>query len=189
MPAPAIAAEQSTHSSLTMAKLDAAAASAARLRFRVSGTLMQFGWMLTILATVPFIFGVAIGGTRVSGGVQSVVGSFVYYFSALPWGIGLMMLSVRPIDSRPIFGLCVFLLLFSLLFLFMMIFVATNKDFNSDFEPLPTTLPSLGAFFILNTALLIVPALNIRAGVLARLFDRRWRRASSFSGCGSLSAS
>ena len=73
------------------------------------------------------------------GGVQSVVGNFVYFFCALPWGIGLMMRAYVLIDSRPIFGLCVFLLLFSLFFLFMMIFLSTNKDWNSDFHPLQVT--------------------------------------------------
>ena len=152
-----------------MAKLDAAAASAARLRFRVSGTLMQFGWMLTVLANAPMLFAVA-GGPQVRDGVQFVVGSFLYYVSACPWGIGLMMLSLRPIDSRPIFGLCVFLVLFSLLMLFMMVFIATNRDWNGDFTPLAVILASVGAFIFLIIALFIIPALNIRAGVLARLF-------------------
>ena len=59
----ATAAEQNTQARATVAKLDAAAASAARLRFRVSGTLMQFGWMLTVLANAPMLFAVA-GGWR-----------------------------------------------------------------------------------------------------------------------------
>ena len=156
---------QNTQARATVAKLDAAAASAARLRFRVSGTLMQFGWMLTVLANAPMLFAVA-GGPQVRDGVQFVVGSFLYYVSACPWGIGLMMLSLRPIDSRPIFGLCVFLVLFSLLMLFMMVFIATNRDWNGDFTPLAVILASVGIFLII--ALFIIPALNIRAGVLAR---------------------
>ena len=78
----AIAAEQSTHSRLTMAKLDAAAASAARLRFRVSGTLMQFGWMLTAPANAPMPASPWPVDNRCATAFENVVGAFLYYISA-----------------------------------------------------------------------------------------------------------
>ena len=54
--------------------------------------------------------------------------------------------------------------------LFMMVFVATNREWNGNFAPLAVSLAGVGALLFLATALFIIPALNLRAGVLARLF-------------------
>ena len=64
----------------TEAKLEAAARQAARLRRRVSGSLMQLGWMLFVLGLCPWLVSIISGYQQA---LNQTIGSYMYYLSAM----------------------------------------------------------------------------------------------------------
>ena len=102
--APAVATTGSAaHASTnTEAKLADAEAKGRRLRMRVSGTFVQLAWMLLCLgfSNVGPWFGVDL--TLIAGAAH-------FYPAALPWGIGLLVLGLRPTDAKAISIACAFI--------------------------------------------------------------------------------
>ena len=88
-------------------KLDRAEKGARTLRLRVGGTSAQLGWMLLVLAMTPTTLPDVLG-IEVSGRWKFLGNTSDMYSAALPWGLGCLLLTVRPIDANVIrlVGVC-----------------------------------------------------------------------------------
>ena len=68
---------------------------------RIVGIAGQLGWMLLVLSEAPFVY-MVVTGTCLEcpdAGFTPVAGSFTFYATALPWGLALAFLIVRPTDG------------------------------------------------------------------------------------------
>ena len=104
----------------TVATLARAEAAAARRRARVSNATFQLGWMLLILTIMPLAFLHLFGKdksfmTTMEIVLGPILGNGISFVIALPWGISLLLLTVRHVDTVAIRGvgcgiMCAFLL-------------------------------------------------------------------------------
>ena len=112
-------APASTGADNAVGTLAASEKAAAALRLRVAGTAAQIGWMLSVVAVQ--------GCFRWTSkrDLTPVIGTFTYYLIALPWGLALLLLAIRPIDAAAIQTMGVMGFLF---FLFMALSVGIVLD-------------------------------------------------------------
>jgi hypothetical protein len=80
----------------TLESLEDAEKNGKRLRFRVSSTLAQLGWMLLVLGLAQTIFMVYIID------ITPVAGASMCYLAAVPWGFAFQGLALRPTDEGAI---------------------------------------------------------------------------------------
>lgn len=146
-------------SNMTRTELLAVAeASAKRLRMRVSGTLMYFAWVLIWLAMIPMVLPSLAGKESL---LAPAAGSSAWYITVLPWGLSLLVLALRPIDSRPIKFVCRFIFVFELSLAFLFLSRATNRMQNDNFNPGMLIGYYCGLAFFVIAAALLWPTLNI----------------------------
>lgn len=149
----------------TRGKLTSAAQAAARLRRRVSGTLAQLGWMLLVLAEAPVIFSAIHGDSFF---LASAIGHQVYYIALSPWGVALILLSLRPVDARPVTVACALVVALLLVIVFLMINLAISPFTSYWHAPLPMANYVVCSVAYAALAAYAFPSLNVRCGVLGK---------------------
>ena len=84
---------------------------AAQRRARVGLASAQLGWMLLIVGMLPVTLDLAgighapapvVGDQSLEGHLAIAVGQLNYYNLAIPWGLALLLLTLRPIDTGAI---------------------------------------------------------------------------------------
>ena len=132
-----------------------AAERAARvLRVRVMVRSTQAGWMLFVLGLTPFL----LHQFRVD--LRPIAGPFTYYLFALPWGLVLFAVNLRPIDAVNIRRACIFI--FCALLAFAPI-LALTAIAASDGNPIDLSFNAALPLLLLICAALLWPTLNVRA--------------------------
>ena len=107
----------------TLEALSGAEVAAHYLYARVIGSTMQLGWMLIVVGLTPSLFDLV--GVPLAG-----AGHLTYYFVALPWGLALLLLTLRPIDAKAITFVGPVLVALLLLFALMSLFTAVAYEID-----------------------------------------------------------
>lgn len=139
-------ATTTTTTTAAAAALGVAEAAARRRRLRVSLATSQLGWTLLVVALTPIV------SWMISVDTTPISGHSLLYVALGPWGIALLGLLLRPIDTAAIrcvglffFGFC---LLFALLCTFLFILVLPFE------AALVLSIAALALCFFMCTALL-----------------------------------
>ena len=81
----------------------------AGLRARVRYALAQVGWMVITFSLGPWVL--AFGGVLLT----PIIGHYSYFQSGAVWGLALVLLSVRPVDTKLVNAICALFFYFFLL--------------------------------------------------------------------------
>ena len=128
-----------------------------RLRWRVSSTLAQLGWMLLVLGlaqTANMVYIIDL---------TPVAGASLCYLAAVPWGFAFQGLALRPTDEGAIRIACAagFLIFFFIGLLLAWLSVQ-DSAFASDVRSIVIAGQALAAVFALSCSLIISTTLNMR---------------------------